>query len=68
MEGEQNNLNLFDANTVLKTVIGYPLSENVHLIFYLTTALRRNTAGEIIYASGRPEVATTISFETQISF
>jgi len=70
MEGEQNNLNLFDENTILKTVIGYPLSENVHVIFYLTTSLRRDTdTGDIIYdGNGRPEVATIISFETQISF
>ncbi|MBN1797254.1 MAG: FecR domain-containing protein [Spirochaetales bacterium] len=70
VEGEENDLTLFDANTVLKTAVGYPLTENIHLIFYFTTALKKDTdTGEIIYdGNGRPEVATTISFETQISF
>jgi hypothetical protein len=70
VEGEENDLNLFDANTVLKTAIGYPLTENVHLIFYLITSMKRDAAtGEIVYdGNGRPEIATTISFETQISF
>ncbi len=69
-EGKKNDLNLFDENTVVKTMVGYPLTENVHLIFYLTTALRRDPdTGDIVYdGSGRPRMATTISFETQISF
>jgi hypothetical protein len=70
MEGEKNGFNLFDENTVVKTAVGYPLTENVHLIFYLTTALQRDPdTGDIVYdGSGRPRMATTISFETQISF
>ncbi len=69
-EGEQNNLNLFDENTVIKTAVGYPLTENINIIFYLTSSLMRDTeTGDIVYdGSGRPKVATTISFETQISF
>jgi hypothetical protein len=70
LKGQKENLNLFDEHTILKTAIGYPLTENVHLVFYLTTALKRDAInGEIVYnADGRPVVVTVLSFETQIRF
>jgi len=65
----ETGAHLFDENTVLKTTIGYPFTKNVHVLFLLTTALKRDpNTGEVITSGGDPVIATTFSFETVIKF
>ena len=59
----------FDANTTVKTIITYGVSEAVDLVLTGTTTLARDADGNILYGSDdKAEIATTISIETQIHF
>ncbi len=63
-----NAYGFFDANTVVKGTLWYGVSPTVDIVFIATTALARDADGNVIYDGDRPELATTISIETQIHF
>ncbi len=63
-----NAYGFFDANTVVKTTLWYGVSPTVDIVFTATTALARDASGNVIYDGDLPELATTVSIETQIHF
>jgi hypothetical protein len=63
-----NAYGFFDANTVVTSTLWYGVSPTVDIVFIATTALARDADGNIVYDGDMPELATTISIETQIHF
>ncbi len=63
------DVGLFDANTVLKGEIVYPVTPGMDLAAIFSTAVSQDSNGEIILDSlSRPLIEPTITFETRISF
>ncbi len=65
-----NAYRLFDANTVVTSTLWYGISKTVDLVFIATTSLARDSYGNILYEDDgtTPELAPTISIETQIHY
>lgn len=61
---------LFDPQTTIKGEIFYPINESVDLGILLTSALRRDGEGNIVYDSGTGQaiVDFTFTFDTRIKF
>jgi hypothetical protein len=67
--GESKNLELFDAHTVVKSELVYPVGSNLDIALTVTTTAVRNSDGTIRYDSdGDPEWASSIGIETRIHF
>ena len=64
------DLSFLDAYSAVKTEVVYGVSENLDVIFLISTSLKRNPDGTIYFdpATYLPEVVNTFSFETQIHF
>jgi len=67
--GESKNLELFDANTVVKGELVYPIAPTLDLAISFTTTVDRDSSGAILYdADGKPKRSTSIGIETRIHF
>ena len=63
------DLTLFDANTTFTGEIVYPIAPTLHLAAVVSTSVRTDTDGTIIYESnGYPEIVPVITIETRIGF
>jgi hypothetical protein len=69
LSGDDKDLELFDANTVVKGELIYPVASTIDLAFTVTTTVVRNSDGTIRYDSnGNPKWAPSIGIETRIHF
>ncbi len=69
LHGESKNLDLFDANTVVKGELVYPIAPTLDLAISFTTTVDRDSSGAILYdADGKPKRSTSIGIETRIHF
>ena len=69
LDGKDKNLELFDANTVLKAELVYPVAETIDLAVSVTTTVARNSDGTVIYDSdGNPKWYPSVGIETRIHF
>ncbi|GAB4368795.1 MAG: hypothetical protein Kow009_05530 [Spirochaetales bacterium] len=69
LHGESKNLELFDANTVVKGELVYPVAPTLDLAVSITTTVDRDSEGAILYdADGKPKRSTSIGIETRIHF
>jgi hypothetical protein len=63
---------LFDANTVVKAEIVYPIAPTLDLaLFYVTTPMINGVTGEVQYEPGNtwlPKMNTNLTFETRVHF
>jgi hypothetical protein len=59
---------LLNKDPGLKTRVEYGAAKNIDVILIITTTLARNEDGSIIYVDSRPELATTMSIETNFHF
>jgi hypothetical protein len=66
--GDYDGAGLFDANTTLRSEVAYRVSPGLSLALTASTALVYTDDGEIAYADGRPETATTVTIETRIGY
>ncbi len=63
------SLELFDANTVVKGELVYPVAPTIDLALTVTTTVSRNPDGSIRYDSdGHPKWTPSIGIETRIRF
>ncbi|MCK5153648.1 MAG: hypothetical protein KAQ93_04755, partial [Spirochaetales bacterium] len=66
---EEANLTLFDANTTFTGEIVYPIAPTLALAAIVSTSVRTDSNGAIIYESnGYPEIVPVITIETRIGF
>lgn len=69
LHGESKNLELFDANTVVRGELVYPIAPTLDLALSFTTTVDRDSTGAILYdADGKPKRSTSIGIETRIHF
>jgi hypothetical protein len=69
LNSDENDLELFDSNTVVKGEIVYPVASTIDLAVSVTTTMVRNPDGTIRYDSnGNPKWAPSIGIETRIHF
>ncbi len=61
-------VSLFDAYTVLKGELTYPIAETVDFAIIVSTAASHDADGAVIFEDGKPKVAPTITFETRVHF
>lgn len=67
-QGDED-LKLFDANTVFKGELVYPVAPTIDLALTVTTTVGRNADGTIRYDSdGQPKWTPSVGIETRISF
>lgn len=58
---------LVDVNTTLDGYLTYPLTEQIMVVARVSTAMKRDDAGEIEYGSdGNPKVAPVVTIQTEI--
>ncbi len=65
----QHGVNLFDANTVVSTSIGYSVTESLDVMLLYTTTAERDSSGNLMYASQMdplPKLDTSLSIEMQV--
>jgi hypothetical protein len=65
----QHGGDLFDANTVVSTTIGYSVTESLDVTLLYTTTVERDSSGNLVYASRTdivPKLDTTLSIEMQV--
>ncbi len=69
LHGESKNLELFDANTVVKGELVYPIAPTLDVAISFTTTVDRDSSGAILYdPDGKPKRSTSIGIETRIHF
>ncbi len=69
IDGDDQDLELFDANTIVKGELVYPVAPTIDLALTVTTTVVRNSDGTIRYDSdGDPKWAPSIGIETRIHF
>jgi hypothetical protein len=64
-------LSLFDANTIVKAEIQYPVAPMLDVVLLYTTTAQRDSAGNVVYTSATdllPLLSTTLSIETRVHF
>jgi hypothetical protein len=68
--GDDPNLSLFDANTVLKGELIYPVAPSLDLAVLVTTTVAHDDDGNVMLdtESGKPQINPSISIETRIHF
>jgi hypothetical protein len=61
---------LFDANTVVKAELAYPLVEDLlDVVLFYTTTAQLGTDGKPVYSGGwLPEMSTNLTIETRVSY
>ena len=67
--GVGSGLSLFDANTVVRATINYPVTDNLDVSLLYTTTARRDPSGNLVYASSSsplPEMDTSLSIITTV--
>jgi len=65
----ESDLTLFDANTTFTGEIVYPIAPTLHLAAIVSTSVRTDSNGAIVYESnGYPEIVPVITIETRIGF
>ena len=65
----ESDLTLFDANTTFIGELVYPIAPTLALAAIVTTSVRTNSDGSIVYESnGYPEIVPVITIETRIGF
>jgi hypothetical protein len=64
--GEFSEATFFDANSVLRSEVVYPVAPTLDLAFIVTTTVLRNEDGTIRYDDGEPEVGNSVTIETRI--
>jgi len=64
--GDFKDATFFDANTVLRSEVVYPVAASLDLAFIVTTTVLRNEDGTISYKDGEPEVGNSVTIETRI--
>jgi len=69
LDGEDKNLELFDANTVVKGELVFPVATTIDLALSVTTTVARNSDGSVRYDSdGNPKWYPSVGIETRIHF
>ena len=68
--GKEANLSLFDANTVVKAEVIYPIAPTLDLAILVTTAVVYDGEGNVMLNvnTGKPKVNPSISIETRVHF
>jgi len=61
-------VSLFDANTVLKGEVIYPIASTVDFAIVVSTATSHNPDGSVRFEYGQPKVEPTVTFETRVRF
>ncbi|MCK5675101.1 MAG: hypothetical protein KAH95_17105, partial [Spirochaetales bacterium] len=65
----EDDLTLFDANTTFTGEIVYPLAPTLALAAIVSTSVRTDSNGAIVYQSnGYPDIVPVITIETRIGF
>jgi hypothetical protein len=64
--GEFEDATFFDANTIVRSEVVYPVAPSLDLAFIVTTTVLRNEDGTIRYEDGEPEVGNSVTIETRI--
>ncbi|MFO7780627.1 MAG: FecR family protein [Spirochaetia bacterium] len=64
--GEFSEATFFDANSVLRSEVVYPVAPTLDLALIVTTTVLRNEDGTIRYDDGEPEVGNSVTIETRI--
>ena len=64
--GDFEDATFFDANSVVRSEMVYPVAETLDLAVVVTTTVLRNTDGSIRYEDGRPELSNSVTIETRI--
>jgi hypothetical protein len=64
--GAFENATFFDANTIVRSEVVYPVAASLDLAFIVTTTVLRNDDGTIRYDNGEPEVGNSVTIETRI--
>jgi hypothetical protein len=64
--GDFSEATFFDANSVLRSEVVYPVAPTLDLAFIVTTTVLRNEDGTIRYDDGEPEVGNSVTIETRI--
>jgi len=64
------DLQLFDANTVVKGEVFYPLAETLDLVALVSTAVVTDENGDVVYLSDgvTPQIQPTITIEIRLNF
>jgi len=60
-------VSLFDASTVLKGELVYPIASTVDFAIIVSTATSYEN-GAVVYENGMPKVEPTVTFETRVRF
>jgi hypothetical protein len=68
--GTNANLSLFDANTIVKGELIYPIAPTLDIAVLVTTTLAHDDSGNLILDpdTGSPQVSPSISIETRVHF
>jgi len=68
--GTDAQLTLFDANTVVKGEVVYPIAPTLDLAVLVTTAVSYDDNGDVVYdtKTGLPKVYPSVSIETRVHF
>jgi hypothetical protein len=64
--GDFADATFFDANSILRSEVVYPVAPTLDLAFIVTTTVLRNEDGTIRYDDGEPEVGNSVTIETRI--
>jgi hypothetical protein len=64
--GDFSDATFFDANSILRSEVVYPVAPTLDLAFIVTTTVLRNEDGTIRYDDGEPEVGNSVTIETRI--
>ncbi len=65
--GSYEEATLFDANTTLDGYVSYPLTEQIKLVARVSTAVKRDEEGVIVYDRfGRPVITPVVAVQTEI--
>lgn len=62
---------LFDANTVVKAEVMYPVAPTMDVVLFYTTTAKHDSSGNVVYStpgSWLPDLSTTLTFETRVHF
>ncbi len=64
--GDFSEATFFDASSVLRSEVVYPVAPTLDLALIVTTTVLRNEDGTIRYEDGEPEVGNSVTIETRI--
>src|SRR6056297_141853 len=64
----EDELSLFDANTSVKGEIVYPIAPTLDIAAIVSTSVKHDEEGNIVYEDGDPKIIPNITIETRIHF